>query len=90
MVKKRINTCVREFVINSKEFNAIQKAHEDYFKEKILIQPALIFFKKLNIDLKIIELTLTILLKNSKSYLKSGVLEQINHSIYVEICLFST
>ncbi len=59
-------------------------------KKKILIQPALIFFKKLNIDLKIIELTLTILLKNSKSYLKSGVLEQINHSIYVEICLFST
>ncbi len=89
VVKKRINTCVREFVINSTEFNAIQKAHEDYFKEKKLIQTARIFFKKPNIDLKIIELALTMLLKNSKSYLESGVLVQINRSIYVEICLSS-
>ncbi len=88
VVKKRINTCVREFVINSKEFNSIQKVHEDYFKEKILIQTALIFFKKPSIDLKIIELALTILLKNLKSCLKNQDLKQINLFICVEICLF--
>ncbi|WP_210360200.1 site-specific integrase, partial [Borreliella garinii] len=46
VVKKRINTCVREFVINSKEFNAIQKVHEDYFKEKNLNTSRTYFFQK--------------------------------------------
>ncbi len=58
-------------------------------KRKILILAALIFFKKPNIGLKIIELALTVLLKNSKSYLENGVLKHVNHFIYVEICLFS-
>lgn len=46
VVKKRINTCVREFVINSKEFNAIQKVHEDYFKEKNSNTNRTYFFQK--------------------------------------------
>ncbi|EEF84091.1 tyrosine-type recombinase/integrase (plasmid) [Borreliella spielmanii] len=46
VVKKRINTCVREFVINSTEFNAIQKAHEDYFKEKKINTNRTYFFQK--------------------------------------------
>ncbi|WP_418457447.1 tyrosine-type recombinase/integrase [Borreliella andersonii] len=44
--KKRIVTCIREFVINAKEFNAIQQVHENHFKEKNLNTNRTYFFQK--------------------------------------------
>ncbi len=75
--KKKFTTCTREFVITEKEFNAIQKVHETYFKEKNLNTSRTYFFQKPNIDLKIIELALTVLLKNLKSCLENGVLRHV-------------
>ncbi|SCW39855.1 hypothetical protein SAMN02983004_00936 [Borreliella japonica] len=36
VAKKRSVVCIREIVINSKEFDAIQTVHKNHFKEKNL------------------------------------------------------
>ncbi len=71
VAKKRSVSCIREIVISSEEYNAIQIAHKNHFEEKISILGVLIFFKKPNIGLKIIKLALSIFLENSKIFLKN-------------------
>ncbi|MDO7257015.1 site-specific integrase, partial [Borreliella burgdorferi] len=46
VAKKKFTTCTREFVITEKEFNAIQKVHETYFKKKNLNTSRTYFFQK--------------------------------------------
>ncbi|ACN53023.1 putative phage integrase (plasmid) [Borreliella valaisiana VS116] len=46
---------------------------KNHFEEKILIQKEFIFSQKPNISLKIIKLTLSTFLENSKIYLKIGL-----------------
>ncbi|ACN92844.1 tyrosine-type recombinase/integrase [Borreliella burgdorferi] len=46
VAKKKFTTCTREFVITEKEFNAIQKVHEIYFKKKNLNTSRTYFFQK--------------------------------------------
>ncbi|AEL19339.1 putative phage integrase, BppC protein (plasmid) [Borreliella bissettiae DN127] len=88
IAKKRNVACIREIVISSKEFQAIQTAHKNHFEEKLLIQDVSIFFKRANINLKIIKLILSIFLENLKIFLKNPDFAPINRSIYLEICLF--
>ncbi len=46
VAKKRNVTCIREIVIKSVEFDAIQKAHENYFNEKNLDSRRTYLFQK--------------------------------------------
>ncbi|WP_458320972.1 tyrosine-type recombinase/integrase, partial [Borreliella burgdorferi] len=46
VAKKRNVTCIREIVIKSVEFDAIQKAHENYFNEKNLDPRRTYLFQK--------------------------------------------
>ncbi|WP_418885717.1 tyrosine-type recombinase/integrase [Borreliella tanukii] len=46
VAKKRNITCIREIVINSKEFDAIQTAHKNHFKEKNLDTRRTYLFQK--------------------------------------------
>ncbi len=46
IAKKRNVTCIREIIINSEEFQAIQKAHENYFNEKNLDSRRTYLFQK--------------------------------------------
>ncbi|WP_418455685.1 tyrosine-type recombinase/integrase (plasmid) [Borreliella californiensis] len=46
VAKKRNVACIREIVISSQEFEAIQKAHENYFNEKNLDTRRTYFFQK--------------------------------------------
>ncbi len=88
VAKKRNITCIREIVIKSEEFEAIQKAHENYFNDKNLDSRRTYLFQKPNINLKIIKLALSIFLKNLKFFLKNQAFVLINLFIYLEIYLF--
>ncbi len=46
MAKKRSVTCIREIVINSKEFDAIQTAHKNHFEDKNLDTRRTYLFQK--------------------------------------------
>ncbi|WP_420025174.1 site-specific integrase (plasmid) [Borreliella yangtzensis] len=47
VAKKRNTTCIREIVINSKEFDAIQIAHKEHFEEKNIDTRRTYLFQKI-------------------------------------------
>ncbi len=68
--KKRNVACIREIVISSKEYDAIQIAHKNHFEEKNIDTRRTYLFQKPNIGLKIIKLALSTFLENLKIFLK--------------------
>ncbi|WP_420025229.1 site-specific integrase (plasmid) [Borreliella yangtzensis] len=72
VAKKRSVTCIREIVINSKEFDAIQKAHEDHFKEKNLDTRRTYLFQKTKHKFKDNQISIIYISRKFKNLLKKS------------------
>ncbi|AEL19402.1 tyrosine-type recombinase/integrase [Borreliella bissettiae] len=70
VAKKKFTTCSREFVITEKEFNAIQKVHENYFKEKNLNTSRTYFFQKTKLRFKDNRISIDHIAKKFKKLLR--------------------
>ncbi|MCD2349601.1 tyrosine-type recombinase/integrase [Borreliella americana] len=72
VAKKRNVACVREIVINSKEFDAIQTAHENYFKEKNLDTRRTYLFQKTKHKFKDNKISIINISRKFKNLLKKS------------------
>ncbi|WP_418456636.1 site-specific integrase [Borreliella lusitaniae] len=72
VAKKRNATCIREIVINSKEYAAIQKAHKNYFKEKNLDTRRTYLFQKTKQRFKDNKIDIIHISKKFKNLLKKS------------------
>ncbi len=88
VAKKRNVTCVREIVINSKEYNAIQTAHKKSFRRKNLDTKRIYLFPKTKHKFKDNQIDIINIFRKFKNLLKNRALGQITRFIYVKICLF--
>ncbi|MCD2401762.1 tyrosine-type recombinase/integrase [Borreliella bissettiae] len=72
VAKKRNVTCIREIVIKSEEFDAIQKAHENYFNEKNLDSRRTYLFQKTKHKFKDNQISIINISKKFKNLLKKS------------------
>ncbi|ACL33915.1 tyrosine-type recombinase/integrase [Borreliella burgdorferi] len=82
VAKKRNVTCIREIVINSEEFQAIQKAHKNHFEEKTLDTRRTYLFQKSKHKFKDNQIDILHISKKFKNLLKrSGF--RVNKSLHL-------
>ncbi|PRR27061.1 tyrosine-type recombinase/integrase [Borreliella burgdorferi] len=72
VAKKRNITCIREIVIKSEEFEAIQKAHENYFNDKNLDSRRTYLFQKTKHKFKDNQISIINISKKFKILLKKS------------------
>ncbi|WP_418909511.1 tyrosine-type recombinase/integrase (plasmid) [Borreliella sinica] len=72
VAKKRNVSCIREIVINSKEFDAIQTAHKNHFEEKNLDTRRTYLFQKTKHKFKDNQIDITHISKKFKNLLKKS------------------
>ncbi|WP_418905537.1 site-specific integrase [Borreliella japonica] len=72
VAKKRSVTCIREIVIDSKEFDAIQIAHKNHFKEKNLDTRRTYLFQKTKHIFKENQISIINISKKFKNLLKKS------------------
>nr|AAC26150.1 unknown [Borreliella burgdorferi 297] len=71
VAKKRNTSCIREIIINSKEFEAIQTAHKNHFQEKTLDSRRTYLFQKSKHKFKDNQIDIVHISKKSKIFLKN-------------------
>ncbi|WP_420025392.1 site-specific integrase [Borreliella valaisiana] len=72
VAKKRSVTCIREIVINSKEFDAIQIAHKNHFEEKNLDTRRTYLFQKTKNKFKDNQISIIYISRKFKNLLKKS------------------
>ncbi|WP_418909409.1 tyrosine-type recombinase/integrase (plasmid) [Borreliella sinica] len=72
VAKKRQVTCIREIVINSKEFNAIETAHKNHFEDKNLDTRRTYLFQKTKHKFKDNQIDIIHISKKFKNLLKKS------------------
>ncbi|WP_420025148.1 tyrosine-type recombinase/integrase (plasmid) [Borreliella yangtzensis] len=82
VAKKRSITCIREIVINSKEFTAIQIAHKDHFEEKNLDTRRTYLFQKTKHKFKDNQIDIIHISKKFKNLLKKSGFK-VNKSLHL-------
>ncbi|WP_420025114.1 tyrosine-type recombinase/integrase (plasmid) [Borreliella yangtzensis] len=72
VAKKRSATCIREIIINSKEFDAIQIAHKNHFEEKNLDTRRTYLFQKTKNKFKDNQISIIYISRKFKNLLKKS------------------
>ncbi len=87
VAKKRNVTCIREIVINSEEFEAIQTAHKNHFNEKNLDTRRTYFFQKSKHKFKDNQISIIHISNKFKNLLKKSGF-RVNKSLHLYRNLF--
>ncbi|ACN55427.1 tyrosine-type recombinase/integrase [Borreliella burgdorferi] len=82
VAKKRNVTCIREIVINSEEFEAIQTAHKNHFNEKNLDTRRTYFFQKSKHKFKDNQISIIHISNKFKNLLKKSGF-RVNKSLHL-------
>ncbi|MCD2379786.1 tyrosine-type recombinase/integrase [Borreliella burgdorferi] len=82
VAKKRTVTCIREIVIKSEEFEAIQKAHKNHFEEKNLDTRRTYLFQKTKHKFKDNQIDIIHISKKFKNLLKKSGF-RVNKSLHL-------
>ncbi|PRR62629.1 tyrosine-type recombinase/integrase [Borreliella burgdorferi] len=82
VAKKRNVTCIREIVINSEEFEAIQTAHKNHFQEKTLDSRRTYFFQKSKHKFKDNQISIIHISNKFKNLLKKSGF-RVNKSLHL-------
>ncbi|WP_419250448.1 tyrosine-type recombinase/integrase [Borreliella afzelii] len=82
VAKKRSVTCIREIVINSKEFDAIQTAHKNHFEDKNLDTRRTYLFQKTKHKFKDNQISIIHISRKFKNLLKKSGFK-VNKSLHL-------
>ncbi|PRR27089.1 tyrosine-type recombinase/integrase [Borreliella burgdorferi] len=82
VAKKRNTSCIREIVINSEEFEAIQTAHKNHFQEKTLDSRRTYLFQKSKHKFKDNQIDIVHISKKFKNLLKKSGF-RVNKSLHL-------
>ncbi|WP_418909435.1 tyrosine-type recombinase/integrase (plasmid) [Borreliella sinica] len=82
VAKKRNVSCIREIVINSKEFDAIQTAHKNHFEDKNIDTRRTYLFQKTKHKFKDNQIDITHISKKFKNLLKKSGFK-VNKSLHL-------